>query len=153
MKFRNWYLNHSVLDVYVNGQHPGELASVLRELEELKKRSVLIRDIVVIGGNNFPQLDATTRKNVQTSRPDSEAIRAELARVGIDPSIRSLAENLDLGESISSGDIKQELQNLNIKHSPTWIVTYQGQKFIFEGERSIKKLFSRVGKFRSSEEQ
>ena len=150
-KFNKWYLNHSVLDVYVNGSEPNHLAKVLLEIEKLAKRSVLIRDIVVIGGLNFAQLDASTRDSISGREVNSEA-RDALHAVGIDPNILPIAKRLSISEGADLAKIQLTLKNKNIRQSPTWIISSRGTQYTYEGVPSVVKQFSRKGVFRGAEQ-
>lgn len=152
-EFHRWYLNHAVVDVLINGESGEHLQQVLGEVEQLQKRGVLIRDIVVIGGNSFGMLDKSSREQLRSQTTAGADAAAALKQLQVSPSLIPLAERLSLGEGQSVADIASLLKKHNITKSPTWMVSTKGQLYLYEGVPSLSKQFSRTGEFRLNDPQ
>lgn len=151
-EYNKWYLSHAVVDVFIRGTEAAHLEQALTEVAELKKRNVLFRRIVVIGGNSFSHLDASSRARL-TANPQGEAAKAVYAQLQLSPRLLPLAKELALGNGAPLADAEGELRAEGIKVSPTWIIHSKGQRYIFEGVHSLTKQFSRTGEFREGEEK
>lgn len=48
-KYHNWYVSHSIVSLVVSGKDDSHLAESIEEIQKLKKKGVLIGEIMVIG--------------------------------------------------------------------------------------------------------
>lgn len=121
-KYHSWYKNHSLLFLVVSGLDKKKLEQSMRSLKRLKKRGVLVAEVMIVGEPNTSS---------ETSDPISKIFsELSLSQSGMeDPSI--------------------VLKKYDIKSSPTWIVRYKGKDYVYEGLKNPERLFNTQGQFLS----
>ena len=160
--YNSWYLDHAVVDLFVSGTDGKHIERVLSQLPALTARQIGIRRIIVVGGNSFAQLDASAvgqdgakaflhRISNDLKRKGKSVSPGEIASVqrklGLSPTLRESVRSLGLIASRPVARPKDLLAKLQITYSPTWVVTYRGASYIYEGAASIESLFSESGGF------
>ena len=164
-EYQSWYVNHSVVDVFVNGQDYEHLAQVLRDVKALVKKQVLIRAVVVVGDDNATHLDSEQPRREEDraailqklkTMPLSAAEARELSRAmgHIQETVRLEKAAFELGLIVDSpvGGLADLFSRLKVENSPAWIVTYHGKQYVYDGYKSVTQFFSEDGTFTDRED-
>jgi hypothetical protein len=129
-RYHNWYKNHSVLHVVIDGTDLKHVERVLETRQALKKRGVFLGEVMIIG-------DPDPMKIVKQRRTEYR-------------NTHTMVEKFGLGES-SLENATELVERFGIKSSPSWIVRFRGKNYVFEGLRTPEKLFTSKGVFRGAQ--
>ncbi len=141
--FNRWHSGHSVLNVIVDGRDQEHLADVLDILADLKKRKVLVGDIIVVGDTGA---ELSARGIVSLSSNGKGPPVTKRTPLG------EVATELDLSHGTRTSAAALMAQ-YRVRYSPAWIVRYAGKDYIYEGMKDIRRMFTRDGQFLPDENE
>ncbi len=146
-QWAEWYKEHAVLSLVIDGRDRNHLLENLSKLAELrKKKRVAIGQIVIVGGGqNVAESEVIASGNVSARVVEDPAELRKSLRVVSTP-FGDLVDALKVSstQTIDGGTI---LSHFDLTSSPAWIVRYQGQDYVYEGPTDIARLFTVDGRF------
>ena len=152
--FQRWFQQHAVLSVIVAGDDREQLANVLTKLAVLKEQKVMIGQMILVGAELGPELErgGPLPNPANASRGETPEQFMDEVRHPKPTELGMLGRRLLLLKS-EVVDASKYLEKFQISKSPTWIVRYRGQDYVFEGRFDPKQLFSQDGAFLQGEGQ
>ncbi len=166
LDYMRWYVDHAVVSVIIRGEDRNHLYEALGEIQKLRKKQVLLGNVVIIGKSNIGPLQPNTarmlvgpdaylhaREALRKTGKDLTLKEFENAKreLGISSALSELALDMNLGAGFLIDDAEKILTDLGIEFSPAWIVRYHGKNYIYEGVDSIAKYFGTGGQFLDGE--
>lgn len=143
-KHLDWYQSHAIVSVLLNGADREGFLQTLAKLSILREKGVPVARVTVIGRDLISEIErggrvADPRERRIDVSTDGRAIRP--TDVGV------LARRLGLHGGRTT-NVADTLERLGVKNSPTWIVRYRGQDYLYEGDVSLRTMFNGDGTFR-----
>ena len=161
-RYHQWYLDHSEVEVYVDGNDGQRLLQVLNDIALLQRRNVSVKRVVVIGGLNFNVLEESQRKEGADLRsrgrlrdpgdflsPGESISEIQSARrsLGIVDELSEQAKAAHLGAAVEIPNPRGLMQELGLEHSPSWKVSTRGEVHWLPDVERASEFFSEGGRF------
>ncbi len=135
--YENWYKDHAVLNLVVNGDNEKYLIDRLAELKKIRDTLGIPIGFVVVVGSGAHLLDVEIGTEANPIPSGTPPKPTPFAQAKANLSLRN-------SELHPGADI---LNRLKISYSPAWIVRYHGDDYVFEGTSAPLNLFPGNGKF------
>ena len=148
-EYYRWYKDHAVISLVVDGNNRDHVFETLKRLYLLRESThVAIGRVVVIGtGSHLQDIEFPQDRRALSKSGDPGSVieppRAEDGKPSYYAKLKKLM-NLIPSSSESGAEI---IERFHLKYSPSWIVRYHGQDYVFEGDFDPASLFSSGGKF------
>ena len=128
-----------LVSVLISAKDRSHVADILSEVKKLSKNVPVVNVAIAIPGDEILDLSALENSKANSSSTNN------LDKLNSIIDLKSLD-----GLGLTRTKIKYDeslIKRLRLSYSPTWIVKYRGEDYIFEGYRSISNHFTRTGNF------
>jgi hypothetical protein len=133
-----------VVSLLVSGEDMSAALDALDKALILSKSVQVINILIVVKGEK-----AISFSSALSDGSSEEEISLPPAVKGVTPELERLKyyiQELKLYNA-SSNDNASIITRLRLSYSPTWIVRYEGQDYVYEGYKNISKYFTKNGEF------
>jgi len=141
----------ATLNLVVAAKPAGHALKHIERLAEVKKRyGITIGQVAIVGADkSFPFFSTPikgTPKRIKNPGPKGRAL--QLKKMGVQSSpLQRAIKKLGLTQKSTGNTADELLTRLKTSSSPTWIVRFQGNDYVFEGGFHPREFFNKRGYF------